>query len=311
MSIRFHDLEDASSRGKAARGDTLDDAGGQRVDNEVKEFILDKAGTLSLGKKTLLRRLSMLQISQDSKVALMRDIAGVRRKIVELRQVLANRRRAMTIREVKYRLTAAHVEVAGARQLLMRRKAGFRQDQPRWSAGNGDVSGRWSGGPGTGTPFINDAPTGFSDIDDTTETLGRTLARVIDSLPKGRGPLYGIAVHTAFGLAVRLGNIRGIGFFDVETTWGGVDLRYGSLGSVRTDVVLRNDIGDPIAIYDVKTGGAQLTPSRADRLRQAVAPGSNLPVIELHLERGASLKATLANRIFYVAATLHKFMGEQ
>ncbi len=31
------------------------------------------------------------------------------------------------------------------------RKAGFRQDQPRWPRGSGDDSGRWSGGAGTGT----------------------------------------------------------------------------------------------------------------------------------------------------------------
>lgn len=191
------------------------------------------------------------------------------------------------------------------------RKTGFREDQPRWPKGSGDDSGRWFGGAGTGTPFINNAPTGISTIDRTTNALGKTLAKVIDTLPKGRGPLYGIAVHTAFGLAVRLGNIPGIGFNDVETTWGGVDLRYGSLGSVRTDVILRNDVGDPIAIYDVKTGGARLTDARVKELREAVAPGSRIPTIELHLERGASLKALsiTARYARYVVATLHSFRG--
>ncbi len=120
-----------------------------------------------------------------------------------------------------------------------------------------------------------------------------TLAKVIDTLPKGRGPIYGIAVHTAFSMAVRFGNFPGIGFSDVETTWGGVDLRYGSLGSVRTDVILRDDFGDPVAIYDVKTGGATLTSSRVQELRDAVAPGSDIPVIEIHIERGATVKAFL------------------
>jgi hypothetical protein len=190
-------------------------------------------------------------------------------------------------------------------------KAGFKEDQPRWPKGSGDDSGRWSGGVGTGTPFINNALTGISTIDRATNTLGKTLAKVIDTLPKGRGPLYGIAVHTAFSLAVRLGNIPGIGFNDVETTWGGVDLRYGSLGSIRTDVILRNDIGDPIAIYDVKTGGARLTDARVGELREAVAPGSRIPVIELHLERGASLKALSMSASYFlcVTATSHNVRG--
>lgn len=190
-------------------------------------------------------------------------------------------------------------------------KAGFNDDQPRWPKGYGDDSGRWSGGPGTGTRFVNNAQTGISTIDQTTDILGKKLAKIIDTLPHGRGPLYGIAVHTAFGVAVRFGNIRGIGPKDVETTWGGVDLRYGSLGSIRTDVILRNDVGDPIAIYDVKTGGARLTEARVQELRQSVAPSSRIPVIELHLRRGATLKSLYvsANHSILAAATLHDFRG--
>lgn len=185
------------------------------------------------------------------------------------------------------------------------RKAGFNDDQPR------DDRGRWSGGPGTRTRFINNAQTGISTIDRTTQILGTKLAKVIDALPPGRGPLYGIAVHTSFGMGVRFGNIPGIGFKDVETTWGGVDLKYGSLGSIRTDVILRNDVGDPIAIYDVKTGGARLTEARVQELRQSVAPASRIPVIELHLQRGATLKSLYvsANHSILVAATLYDFRG--
>src|SRR3972149_4331982 len=32
------------------------------------------------------------------------------------------------------------------------RKAGFRQDQPRWPKRSGRISGRWSGGAGDGSP---------------------------------------------------------------------------------------------------------------------------------------------------------------
>jgi len=220
--------------------------------------------------------------------------------------MLAIRRHDRTCRDVRYELAALRFEAGLIRHSHVCREAGFNEDQPRWPKGSGDDSGRWCGGAGGGTPFINNALTGISTIDRTTDTLGKQLAKVIDALPQGRGPLYGIAVHTAFGLAVRFGNIPGIGFDDVETTRGGIDLRYGSLGSIRTDVILRDDIGDPIAIYDVKTGGARLTAERAQELRDAVAPNSDIYVIELHLKRGASMKAfsSVANYPQYVAATM-------
>jgi hypothetical protein len=236
-------------------------------------------------------------------------LSQMRAQIAELKELLDARSQNRLCRDIKYQLAALRFETAMIRHAYVCRKAGFNPDQPRWPAGSGEDSGRWSGGAGTGTRFENNAQTGFSTIDRTTDALGNTLAKVIDILPKGSGPLYGIAVHTAFSLAVRFGNLPGIGFNDVETTWGGVDLRYGSLGSVRTDVILRDDSGDPVAIYDVKTGGARLTAARAQELRQAVAPGSDIPVIEIHVERGASLKAIAANDSRHIVATLHSVEG--
>ena len=98
------------------------------------------------------------------------------------------------------------------------------------------------------------ALTGISTIDNTTKQLATTLARIKDSveyLPTLTPQGYGRAVHTAFAAAVRVQGLRGIAPSDVETTFGGN--RYGAKGSIRTDVVLRNDVGDVIAIYDVKT----------------------------------------------------------
>lgn len=210
--------------------------------------------------------------------------------------------------QMRFELVALRLALKRAASEYYAQKAGYSDDQPRWPKGSGDDSGRWSGGQGSGTRFVNNAQTGISTIDQTTDLLGRKLARVIDALPRGRGAIYGVTVHTAFGLSVRFGGIRGIGTGDVETTWGGMDLRYGSLGSIRTDVILRNDIGDPIAIYDVKTGGARLTAARVEELRTAVASGTRIPVIELHLQRGATLKSLFAaaNHALAVAATLHR-----
>lgn len=138
------------------------------------------------------------------------------------------------------------------------------------------------------------ALTGISTIDGTTKKLVSTLATVMDAveyLPGLRPQEYGKLVHSAFAIAVRAGNFPGIGFFDVGTTFGiDPDAHYGSKGSIRTDVVLRNEVGDIIAIYDVKTGDAFIDPRRAAKLRAKTGVNPTVPVIELHVLRGVSLK---------------------
>ncbi len=99
------------------------------------------------------------------------------------------------------------------------------------------------------------ALTGISTVDETTkklsETLGDTMSRV-DFIPEWTPAVYGTAVHTDFAAQVRLQGLRGV---EVEQSFlGGEPGGRGLLGSVRTDVLLRNDGGDIIAIYDVKTG---------------------------------------------------------
>jgi hypothetical protein len=100
------------------------------------------------------------------------------------------------------------------------------------------------------------------------------LARVINSI----GPLdstglspqrYGTIIHQNFANVVRAAGIAGIGYDDVETTFPEGE-SYGALDSIRTDVVLRDDNGNVIAIYDVKTGNADISPSRAAELRAKI-----------------------------------------
>jgi hypothetical protein len=86
-----------------------------------------------------------------------------------------------------------------------------------------------------------------------------------------------------------LAGLPGIGLRDVETTFGGD--RYGSEGSIRTDVVLRNDVGDIIAFYDVKTGDSGISPRRAAELRSKTGVGPRVPIIEINLRRGVMRKA--------------------
>jgi hypothetical protein len=97
---------------------------------------------------------------------------------------------------------------------------------------------------------------------------------------------YGQLVHQAFATAVVAEGSPGIGPDDVETTFP--EGPYGSSGSIRTDVVLRDDDGNIIAIYDVKTGEADLTAARANQLRAKTGAPSETPVIQVRFNEALS-----------------------
>ncbi len=138
--------------------------------------------------------------------------------------------------------------------------------------------------------IINNAQTGLSNVDETTEKLRSTLEDVVNRLPSGSGSSYGTRIHTDFANAVREQNLRGIGRAGVEQTFPR-DQPYGSPDSIRTDIILRDDGGDKIAIYDVKTGGARLTARRVQELLAKAEANPKIPVIEMHVIHGLSLKA--------------------
>ena len=226
------------------------------------------------------------------------------------------------------RLRSDHLTLRAEWELFRRaheEKANFNPNQPRLPAGGPD-GGQWTDEGGGTTrvraadaritltsPVMSDALpdpvipgvmyaqtridietsalTGISTIDDTTKKLTSTLVSVLDVVEHGPNltpQAYGSIVHTAFAAAVRIQALPGIGFSDVETTFGGD--YYGSKGSIRTDVVLRNDIGDVIAIYDVKTGESGIDPARAAQLRAKTGGGLSVPVIELSIRRGVTGK---------------------
>jgi hypothetical protein len=54
--------------------------------------------------------------------------------------------------------------------------------------------------------------------------------------------------------------------------------------------VLRNDVGDVIAIYDVKTGEKGIEPARAAYLRLKVGVGNEVPIIQMSFKDGLSRK---------------------
>lgn len=134
--------------------------------------------------------------------------------------------------------------------------------------------------------FVLSEPTGDPRIDKITEALLKVIAETNAKMgfipPEMRPSVFGTFVHYEFGRRVRELNLPGIGQDGVEHSLSSVDdiVRYGLAGTVRTDILLRDDRGNPLAIYDLKTGNAQLTPRRREELR-AAARAPDVPVIEL------------------------------
>jgi hypothetical protein len=139
---------------------------------------------------------------------------------------------------------------------------------------------------------INNAGTGNPFIDRTTEFLLDALAQTARAIGPGSGPVFGIRVHTDFGRRVEELDLPGIGKKGVEQSFR-FDfpnfVRYGLEGSIRTDVALsdpKNPARGPIVVYDLKTGNAVLTASRAAEIRNAFDKVLNgeqerLPIIVL------------------------------
>lgn len=139
--------------------------------------------------------------------------------------------------------------------------------------------------------------TGIQSIDDTSAALSNLLANVmsvIDYLPGMSSQTYGVAVHAAFGVAVSLSDLPGVGDIERSFHLEDSDPRYGLSGSIRTDLTLRNIQGDIVAIYDVKTGDARMSQARANQLRETTGAQPNTPVFELNVVRGISRKSEVA-----------------
>jgi hypothetical protein len=106
-----------------------------------------------------------------------------------------------------------------------------------------------------------------------------------------------------FANDVKLQNLPGIGRTGVEQSFSLGDIaEYGEDGTVRVDVYMRDGTGKIIAIWDVKTGGAVLTGARVRQLRAEAGVSSNVWVIELHVTRGATLKARTWGSVLNIIA---------
>jgi len=178
-------------------------------------------------------------------------------------------------------------------------KAGFNADQPR------DERGRWNGGRGgTSVVVVRRDRTGHPKIDLTSDRLVELMKEVVANVGPGKGALYGTAIHSETAKQIRDADFPGIGRRGVEQSFSlGDTVRYGLDGSIRTDIVLRDGrtIAAPIlAVWDIKTGGAKLTPERAAEIRHHLGVGDDVPIIELHISKGLDAKS-------YIYALLSSF----
>lgn len=170
-------------------------------------------------------------------------------------------------------------------------KAGFRQDQPR------GCDGRWCGGSGSVAVLRKDK-TGDSRIDAKTDEILDVLKEVVENTEPGEGVLYGIRIHAKLAARLRELDLPGIGRHGVEQSFVAGDIvRHGLSGSIRTDVILRDGrtSAAPIkAIWDIKTGERGLSLDRVRELRAAAGVDDSVPVIEIHLLRGISVKSLIS-----------------
>lgn len=179
------------------------------------------------------------------------------------------------------------------RRFMLALKAGYKPTQPR------DSNGRWTIEGGLTVTTSSGFYTGIQSIDETSDTLSDILTSVMNGLeylPSMKPSVYGTLVHAIFGAAVRLRDLPGVG--DIERTFSldDADPYYGMVGSIRTDLTLRNVQGDIIAIYDVKTGDTPLSRARADELRLKTNASQKTPVFELNVVRGISRKSIYLRR---------------
>jgi hypothetical protein len=115
------------------------------------------------------------------------------------------------------------------------------------------------------------------------------LAKSVQKMGEGFGTLFGTFVHLDFAARVKGHDLPGVGAKGVEQSFHlGEFVRFGVAGSIRTDIVLKDKFGNPVAIYDLKTGNARLTRSRLNELRAHVGV-PDIPIIELRYREGTAL----------------------
>lgn len=149
----------------------------------------------------------------------------------------------------------------------------------------------------TGNPISSSTEkTGDPSVDSTTEMLNNILDRVVARIGPRSGRTagqYGREVHDEFKREVSASRLPGIDDEDLDKTFGlSEGASYGEKDSVRPDVVLRDDQGNIVAMYDVKTGRGFST-FKVIKYRLRTGSDSFIPIFELHPHGRTIWKARL------------------
>ena len=102
----------------------------------------------------------------------------------------------------------------------------------------------------------------------------QTCADTANSSVSGNGSVAGTQKHTAFA-----NEVNGLGNRNLRTEVSyknGVEVPYGTKGSIRFDVLEYDLSGNPIHAYDFKTGSAVLSVSRIIKMQEL--SGLNIPI---------------------------------
>jgi hypothetical protein len=113
----------------------------------------------------------------------------------------------------------------------------------------------------------------------TSSELSSAAMRAIETVGEGRGAVYGTKVNSAFEAEV---NALGDANLSTEVSYlNGKVVPRGTPGSVRIDVV-EGRTTNPTSVYDLKTGQANLTPTRIQQIQSHLPGGNKVPVHEVH-----------------------------
>ena len=143
------------------------------------------------------------------------------------------------------------------------------------TAGNFGASPVLAMGIGFAVEGLGTAGKGTTLVAKELSWAAKSAARLLGA---GKGAVYGTKMHTAFEAEV---NVLGrANLFTERSYLNGAIVPRGTAGSVRVDVVY-GPLEAPIAIFDLKTGGASLRSTRIKQIQAHIPGGCNVPVCEV------------------------------
>jgi hypothetical protein len=120
-----------------------------------------------------------------------------------------------------------------------------------------------------------------SQYADELSALARQATTKIDELANSaNAAVRGTNIHTEWAKLLR--EKYGSSVRTERSFLDGVEYDYSPSGSIRVDAIMYDATGKPVAIYDLKTGGAELTPARIAEIRAQLPDNlKDVPIKEI------------------------------